>query len=104
MKSVQSPLPYLVEAQLAALGNRIAVARKARCWTQGDLANRAGVGLNSIVNIERGAPTVQFGYWALALWALGLLDGLGDVAQLQDDREGLELIKERMPRRVRGTT
>jgi DNA-binding XRE family transcriptional regulator len=53
VKNPHPTLPYLVEAQLVALGKRIAVARKARCWTQGDLASRAGVGLNSIVNIER---------------------------------------------------
>ena len=97
-----SPLPFAVEDALEALGERVAVARKARYWTQADLAVKAGVGLNTIVNIERGAQTVQIGSWFLALWAMDLLDAVEGVARLEDDPEGMAELKKRLPRRVRG--
>jgi hypothetical protein len=63
---------------------------------------KAGVGLNSVVNVERGAHTVQIGTWFLILWAMDLLDAVEGVARLEDDPEGLALLKKRLPRRVRG--
>jgi DNA-binding XRE family transcriptional regulator len=103
-KSTSSPvLPFAVDDALRALGQRIATARKARYWTQSELAAKAGVGLNSVVNIERGAQTVQIGIWFLVLWAMDLLDALEGVARLEDDQEGLASLKNRLPRRVRGS-
>jgi transcriptional regulator with XRE-family HTH domain len=95
-------LPFAVEDALRALGERIAVARKARYWTQADLAAKAGIGLNSVVNIERGAPTVQIGFWFLVLWAMDLLEAVDDIARLEDDPQGMAAVKKRLPRRVRG--
>lgn len=104
MKISQSTaiLPFAVEDALGALGERIAVARKARYWTQADLAAKAGVGLNSVVNIERGASTVQIGFWFLVLWAMDLLEAVDDIARLEDDLEGMAAVKKRLPRRIRG--
>jgi transcriptional regulator with XRE-family HTH domain len=95
-------LPFAVDDALRALGERIAVARKARYWTQSELAAKAGVGLNSVVNIERGATTVQIGFWFLVLWAMDLLGAVEEIARLEDDPAALEALKKRLPRRVRG--
>lgn len=95
-------LPFAVEGTLRELGERIAIARKARYWTQSDLAAKAGVGLNSVVNIERGAQTVQIGFWFLVLWTMDLLEGIDGIARLEDDPEGMATLKKRLPRRVRG--
>jgi hypothetical protein len=54
------------------------------------------------VNIERGAPTVQIGFWLLVLWAMDLLEAVDDIARLEDDPEGMAAVKKRLPRRVRG--
>jgi len=45
----------------AVLGLTIAAARRERRWTAAELADRAGVSLNTLRNVERGAPTVAIG-------------------------------------------
>ena len=61
------------EDLLRHLGQRISLARRARHLTQPDLAVKTGVGLSTITQIEKGAPTVQIGFYINALWALDLL-------------------------------
>ena len=104
MKSISSAdvLPFAVEDTLRALGERISLARKARYWTQSELAAKAGVGLNSVVNMERGASTVQIGFWFLVLWAMDLLEPVDDIARLEDDAQAMAALKRGLPRRVRG--
>lgn len=69
-----SPLPFEVAASLQALGHRIMLARKARAQTQRDLADVLGIAPRTMVSIERGAPTVQIGHYARALWLLEVAD------------------------------
>ena len=45
----------------AMLGLQIAAARRERRWTVAELAERAGVSLNTLRNAERGVPTVAVG-------------------------------------------
>jgi len=65
--------PLLPSRSLAALGERIALARKARALTQRELAFLAGVGASSIVALEKGQPGVAIGTLARVLDALELL-------------------------------
>lgn len=83
------------------LGRRVWAARSARGLTQPDLAAKAGIGLNTMVAIEKGSPTVQIGFWLNVLWALDLLEGFGELAQLGRSQDAA-LLEERLPRRVRG--
>lgn len=69
-----STLPLDGEETLATLGRRIRLFRRALGLTQSDLAAKAGIGLSTVVAIEKGSPTVQIGFWICALWALDLLD------------------------------
>ena len=46
--------------------------RRKRGWTQGDLARRAGVSRQWVVNVEKGKPTAEVGSVLRALTALGL--------------------------------
>jgi transcriptional regulator with XRE-family HTH domain len=74
-----TPFPILPSRTLQDLGERVALARRARGLTQRDLAHLAGVGASSIVALEKGHPGVAVGTLARALDALGLLaemDGL----------------------------
>jgi transcriptional regulator with XRE-family HTH domain len=43
------------------LGLEIARARRARRWTQAELAERAGISENTLRSIERGSPTATIG-------------------------------------------
>jgi transcriptional regulator with XRE-family HTH domain len=65
--------------QLVALGTRLRAARLARNEPMAVFAERIGVSAPTLRAMERGAPTVQIGAWASALWALGRLDDLGAV-------------------------
>ena len=69
-----APLPFEVSASLQALGHRIAIARKTRHFSQRVFADMLGVAPATLVAIERGAPTVQIGHYARALWMLDIDD------------------------------
>lgn len=67
-------LPLAAESVLRTLGERLRVVRRAKGLTQPDLAAQIGVSLSTMVQMEKGAPTVQIGFYAAALWALDLVD------------------------------
>lgn len=69
-----APLPFEVSASLQALGHRIVIARKNRRYSQRVFADMLGVAPATLVAIERGAPTVQIGHYARALWMLDIDD------------------------------
>ena len=69
----QTPFPILPSRKLLSLGERIALARRARELNQRDLAFLAGVGASSIVALEKGHPGVAIGTLVRVLDALGLL-------------------------------
>jgi transcriptional regulator with XRE-family HTH domain len=71
--------------------------------TQADLAAKAGVGLSTIVAIEKGAPTVQLGFWLNALWALDLLQPFAQLTQLGLGAPGTALLEAQLPQRVRSS-
>jgi transcriptional regulator with XRE-family HTH domain len=45
-------------AQLKRFGNRVRLLRKRRGWTQPELAERSGVSIKRIVELEKGRPPV----------------------------------------------
>lgn len=94
-------LPFVIEDMLLALGQRASAARRNRGLTQQDLAIRAGIGLSTVIAIEQGSPTVQFGSWLSVFWALDLLEGFGDLTLLGRDHESASLLEEHLPLRVR---
>ncbi len=61
------------------LGRRLRVARIARNESMAVFAARIGVSVPTLRAMERGAPTVQVGAWANALWALDRLEDLATV-------------------------
>lgn len=81
------PFPILPANKLVALGERIALARRARAMSQRDLAFHAGVGVNSIVALEKGRPGVAIGALARALYALDLLSEFDHLVEPRRDPE-----------------
>jgi hypothetical protein len=54
-------------------------------------------------SIEKGASTVQMGYWLSVLWALDLLEGLSEpVAKLGREQGDIALLESQLPKRIRG--
>ena len=80
-----TPFPVLPSRSLQDLGERVALARRARGLTQRDLAHLAGVGASSIVALEKGHPGVALGTLARALDALGLLAEMDELLAPQRD-------------------
>ncbi|WP_059751193.1 helix-turn-helix domain-containing protein [Thiobacillus denitrificans] len=83
-------LPLSVLEASYRLGKLVAGTRKARRLTQQALCEQAGLGRNTLAEIERGSPRVQLVYWLLVLEALDLLGNLNhalsaaDVGRLAD--------------------
>ena len=101
--AVVGKLPFEAEDVLRELSARVRVVRRARGWTQADLAAKSGVSGQTMHAIEKGASTVQFGYWLSVLWALDLLPGLADsLAQLGRGEGDVALLESQLPKRVRG--
>lgn len=85
-KSLHSDLlPFEAEEVVTSLGETVALARRARGWTQSDFASKIGASVNTVVNIEKGRPSVAFGQVLNALWALDLLGGIRDALRPEDD-------------------
>ena len=94
------PIPIPVTSLLKVLGNDIKVARIRRKITIEIMAQRMGVSRYTYAAIEKGRPTVSFGYVATALWILGLSENLKTVASIENDPVGQALIEQALPQRV----
>ena len=65
------------------------------------MVERTGVAKSTYLRVERGDPTVALGVYAMALFALGFGEALGDLADARGDEIGLSLEADRLPKRVR---
>ncbi|WP_431104392.1 helix-turn-helix domain-containing protein [Roseateles noduli] len=100
MKSYKN-YPFILEDSLEDLGDRISLARRARRLTQQDLAAKAGIGLSTLLAVEKGTPSVQIGSVLMVLWALGLEGTFDSLSNLGSDKELSELMADFVPLRVR---
>ena len=102
-KSASSDLlPFEAEEFLCELGRRISIARRARGWTQQDLAAKAGVSNRTMTGIEKGLPTIQMGFWLSTLWALDLLQAFASLQPLSQDPATVALLEQELPKRIHG--
>lgn len=98
-ESTNLPLP--VRRALRKLGQDMKDARLRRRIPASILADRASISQRTLINIEKGSPSVGMGNYASALFALGLIDRLADVAEPREDAVGMALEEERLPKRIR---
>ena len=88
--SAASP-PPIVSAALKKLGEHLAIARVRRRQTQRVWAKRLGVSIPTLIRMEQGEPTVGIGVYATALWMIGRVQALPELASPQQDQGALEL-------------
>ena len=93
--------PAAVHESLERLGRNIRTARLRRRMPQERLAQRMGVSRFVVSDVERGKPTTGIAVYVGALWALGLLAHMRDVADPDRDEEGKTLERARSPRTAR---
>lgn len=84
---------------LAVAGEQIRKARLRRNLTVNEVAERAGTTAVTVLNVEKGLPSVSVGKVASVLEVLGLEEDLLLIAA--SDPTGRELQDENLPQRVR---
>lgn len=94
-----SPLLPPEARRLAQLGDRIRAARLRRGLPAKLVAERAGMSLMTLRNVERGGMGVTIGAYAAVLHVLGLDGDLDAVART--DTLGRDLQDANLPRRAR---
>ena len=90
--------PAAVEDVLNRLGRNIRTARLRRKLSRKELAERVGISRYVLADIEKGKPTTAIAAYLGALWVLGLLRDMGEVADPDRDEEGKILERARSPR------
>ena len=85
-----STLPPATVRALRALGENLAIARVRRRESQRVWAKRLGVSVPTLIRMERGDPGVGVGIYATALWLIGRVDGLPDLAAPAADLGAIE--------------
>ncbi len=95
-----STLPRAARQALIKLGEDIAVARKKRRISTVSMAERAFISRGTFYKVEKGDPSVSMGIYATVLSILGLIEGLGNVADRGSDTLGLDIDEDRLPKKV----
>ena len=96
-----SSLPPAASQALRKLGENLAIARVRRRETQRAWARRLGVSIPTLIRLERGDPGVGLGIVATALWMLGRVQALPELADPEKDRGALEReVREAVKRRT----
>jgi transcriptional regulator with XRE-family HTH domain len=95
-----STLPRAARKALVKLGEDIVVARKKRRISTISMAERAFISRGTLYKAEKGDPSVSMGIYATLLSILGLVEGLGNVADRGTDTLGLDIDEDRLPKKV----
>ena len=93
--------PYDVERAIVRLGRNLRTARLRRALTIEQAAERIGTGVRAVRDAEQGKPGTGVAVYAALLWAYGLLEPMGELADPLTDREGLALEGPTRRRRAR---
>lgn len=94
-------LPPIAREALRRLGENLAIARVRRKESQRGWAQRLGVSIPTLIRMEHGDPGVSAGIYATALWMMGRVQALPELADPSLDRGALEMdVREAMQRRA----
>lgn len=94
-------MPFPAAQALRKLGRDLALARRKRGISTGDMAERLFVSRDTLWRLERGDPTVAIGTLVTAAFVLQLHDRLANLAAPASDELALGLDERRLPQRIR---
>jgi len=89
-----------VRRALRKLGADIHDARRRRKLPMAVVAERAFTSRSTLQRVEAGDTSVSIGIYAAVLQALGLLDGLSQIADIGNDSVGQALASAELPKHV----
>ncbi|MGB8841437.1 MAG: helix-turn-helix transcriptional regulator [Aliidongia sp.] len=92
--------PAAARRALRKLGADIHDARRRRRLPMAVVAERAFTSRSTLQKIEAGDTNVSIGIYAAVLQALGLLDGLSEVADIGNDSVGQALATADLPKHI----
>ena len=92
--------PATVRRVLRKLGADIHDARRRRRLPMAVVAERAFTSRSTLQRVEAGDTNVSIGIYAGVLQALGLLDGLSQIADISNDRVGQALASAELPKHI----
>src|SRR5438445_9184939 len=92
--------PAAVRRTLRKLGADIHDARRRRRLPMAVVADRAFTSRSTLQRIEAGDTNVSIGIYAAVLQALGLLEGLSQVADITKDSVGQALATADLPKHI----
>lgn len=87
--NAKAMLPPPVERSLRQLGENIRIARKRRRQSLVAYAERMQVSVPTLRKVEAGDPTVSVAAYATALWLIGRVHLLGEIANPEADEMAL---------------
>ena len=90
-----------VRRTLRKLGQDLRDARRRRDLPAAVVADRAFTSRPTLQRVEQGDSAVSIGIYAAVLQALGLLEGLNEIAAASRDPTGLAMAAEKLPKRAR---
>lgn len=93
-------MPLPVQRALKQLGSNIKDARRRRRIKTAVMADRLLVSRPTLRRLENGDPSVAMGTYATALYVLGLIQHVHDLAALTQDSVGQYLASEGLPKRI----
>ena len=94
MPRTTPPLPLPVRRALTKLGADIRDARRRRRIQTTVMADRLQISRPTLRTLEQGDPSVGMGAYATALYVLGMVEHLADLAHIASDPVGQQLASE----------
>jgi hypothetical protein len=101
MPKAHAPLPIPVQRALRKLGSDLRDARRRRQIQTAVMADRLQTSKPTLRRLEAGDPRVGMGVYATALYVLGMIERLGDLADIAHDTVGRQIATESLPKRIR---
>lgn len=96
-------IPLPVKRALRKLGQDLSDARKRRRIPMELASEKAGMSRATLGKIEKGESGVAIGAYARALFSMGMLHRLAELADPAFDKMGLGLERENLPKRIRSS-
>lgn len=87
--NVKTMLPSAVERNLRQLGEHIHIARKRRKESLASYAARMQISIPTLRRVEAGDPSVSVAAYATALWVIGRVHFLSEIANPEADEMAL---------------